>query len=421
MDLDPTSYQEAWSETWSKFNRALRSPDNFNAFQWTFRLLKAALVYYGYFRTGLYRLQLHRHWRSWIPFVGIGLVFLVSLSYYFSLRSIIARRCCCSEKDANDQCQVGCKWALVHDFTVAYISFMIIFHYVSACFQSPGVVLPGEHSIDSQNNTPGIVQEDWLAADGRGGCCCFNTRLDIVKEQRRESDYRELDLKDMAGVRNFPSVEWTVCQKCNITRPPRCRHCSKCNRCILQFDHHCVWLNNCVGYNNYRSFFLTIFYLTLGCMYGASVLVGPFMEAIEKHVAEKGFRFQYENMTGFLDLPAPHILLSQIMSGEIETDVVLKLVFPLLTFVGLLQAIFLAYHIMYVLTARTTLEYKISMDAQYNDLTAGRTYQAPHNPFDQDWLRNLRCALGPLPLIFVPVTVSPSLKVLPQMKGTKKS
>lgn len=43
---------------------------------------------------------------------------------------------------------------------------------------------------------------------------------------------------------------------CRVKVAPKIKHCHKCNKCIAGFDHHCLWLNTCIGARNYRPWVL---------------------------------------------------------------------------------------------------------------------------------------------------------------------
>lgn len=49
-----------------------------------------------------------------------------------------------------------------------------------------------------------------------------------------------------------------VCPFCRILQPSRAIHCPTCARCIARFDHHCPWVNNCIGAANFAYFFLML-------------------------------------------------------------------------------------------------------------------------------------------------------------------
>ena len=54
-----------------------------------------------------------------------------------------------------------------------------------------------------------------------------------------------------------------MCPDCEVLRTPRSRHCAICNKCVERFDHHCPWINNCVGIHNHNSFLVFLWSLTL--------------------------------------------------------------------------------------------------------------------------------------------------------------
>ncbi|CAB3222802.1 unnamed protein product [Arctia plantaginis] len=72
------------------------------------------------------------------------------------------------------------------------------------------------------------------------------------------------------------------CTVCNGYKAPRSHHCRKCGYCIKKMDHHCPWINCCVGHANHGYFTMFLIAAVLGCAQAAVVLTICIYHAINR-------------------------------------------------------------------------------------------------------------------------------------------
>lgn len=64
-----------------------------------------------------------------------------------------------------------------------------------------------------------------------------------------------------------------VCPTCMIAKPLRAKHCQSCNHCVARFDHHCHWLDNCIGVYTFKWFGLFLILAVIGHIFWMKIVI----------------------------------------------------------------------------------------------------------------------------------------------------
>jgi hypothetical protein len=140
-----------------------------------------------------------------------------------------------------------------------------------------------------------------------------------------------------------------ICPTCKTIKPPRSKHCSLCGICVPRFDHHCVWLNQCVGELNYRYFlqFLVVHMVFFG--YGAAMVGGVVMSDVyERDV----WNATFVTPEGLEVKATTFLVLGYVLRSE--GTLMMLFIYALAFFIAI--TCFLLYHLYLVYIGETTNE-----------------------------------------------------------------
>ncbi|CAO2832689.1 unnamed protein product [Amaranthus hypochondriacus] len=140
------------------------------------------------------------------------------------------------------------------------------------------------------------------------------------------------------------------CSTCKILKPARSKHCTVCDRCVARFDHHCGWMNNCIGEKNTRYFMAFLYWHFCLCLYGAVAIILILASRLKELKVIYFLTVYYGVENSFKGL-APHVV--QWLLSSYNTQILLMV---FLAIVSMLMAAFFGYHAKLCLTNTTTNE-----------------------------------------------------------------
>lgn len=136
-------------------------------------------------------------------------------------------------------------------------------------------------------------------------------------------------VKSGFGVTTRPSEQRDYyCTDCQQEVVGSTKHCNQCKICIDKFDHHCVWLNLCIGRRNYKLFIATLLsttgFLTYTLLYSALVCL-PANEDDNFINSSPYLAVAMINCQNLKDIDRKALLISNIIVDGIVTLLLIQL------------------------------------------------------------------------------------------------
>ena len=139
----------------------------------------------------------------------------------------------------------------------------------------------------------------------------------------------------------------------------RARHCSKCNKCVHRFDHHCPWTGNCIGKNNIKVFIQFLFYSSFTCIFFSVIQLFSYFVVLKNNVIVS------DSIIDFRLIDEHKLYISSI------ENVIFKVTTYVTMIIGFSIAYLFAYQIKNMEKNITTVEHAIIKDRDYSPFDSG--------------------------------------------------
>ncbi|XP_006816989.1 palmitoyltransferase ZDHHC4-like [Saccoglossus kowalevskii] len=172
-------------------------------------------------------------------------------------------------------------------------------------------------------------------------CCHGNPG--VITEANHENFHK---VYAYDGVLYKPNVN---CKTCKFIKPARSKHCALCDHCVHRFDHHCSWVNNCIGGYNVYYFLAYLLTIILGCL-SISYVAAWYLKYVTLLSGLQNAQYIGEDSQ-------PHPVTRSIIFQHLFLQYP-RVVFLMtsLLLLSLILGVFTSYHIILMLTNQTTNE-----------------------------------------------------------------
>ena len=170
------------------------------------------------------------------------------------------------------------KFLIVHKIINYIVLFLSVYSHIKTSITDPG-------SITTKNNME-IIKFYYYVHEPLIKRALYITKKKtpevikkIIFEDNKKENYNDNEDENNSDKDDYPfepkisindelkkkieekyHMKLSRCKNCYVIRPINSHHCIVCHKCYIDQDHHCPWVNNCIGLFNKKYFILFLFY-----------------------------------------------------------------------------------------------------------------------------------------------------------------